>query len=115
MEWTVTSSLKSSGESLVSLELLYGYAELAGIADDRVTLRIGRLPFDEGWNATAVDGASARVELPQPIAVTALAGLRVRAASPLGLSAYELDGTAGAACTEYVEAATPGRPIGCML
>jgi hypothetical protein len=40
--------------------------------------------------------------------VSAAAGLRVRASSPVGLSSYELDGTAGAACTEYVEAATPG-------
>ncbi|MEJ7600319.1 MAG: hypothetical protein WKG01_20585 [Kofleriaceae bacterium] len=32
----------------------------------------------------------------------------MRASSPAGLSAYELDGTAGAGCREYVEAAVPG-------
>ncbi len=95
-------------ETLINLDLMYGYVEAAGIAGDRVTLRAGRLPFDDGWGASAIDGGSARVELPQPIAVSAAAGLRVRAASPLGLSSYELDGTAGAACREYVEAATPG-------
>src|SRR5205085_2360230 len=48
------------GESLVSLELLYGYVELAGIADNRVTVRIGRLPFDDGWGTSATDGTSVR-------------------------------------------------------
>ncbi len=96
------------GESLINLDLLYGYIELAGIADDRVTLRIGRVLADDGWGTTAVDGVAARVELPPPIAVSASAGLRVRASSPLGLSAFELDGTTGAGCREYVEAATPG-------
>jgi hypothetical protein len=95
-------------ESLVNLDLLYGFLSIEGIADDRVSLRIGRLPVDDGWGATAIDGGSLRLELPQPIAVTAAAGLRVRASSPVGLSAYELDGTAGAACREYVEGATPG-------
>jgi hypothetical protein len=63
---------------------------------------------DEGWGTTGVDGGSVRVELPPPLAITATGGLRVRAASPLGVSAYELDGTSGAGCREYVEAATPG-------
>ena len=94
-------------ETLINLDILYGYAEVAGLAD-RVTLRVGRVPFDDGWGSSAMDGGSVRVELPQPIAVSAAAGLRVRASSPVGLSSYELDGTAGAACTEYVEAATPG-------
>src|SRR5687768_11691879 len=96
------------GESLISLELLYGYLEVSGIADDRVTLRVGRLLADDGWGTSAVDGVSTRVELPQPVALTASAGVRVRASSLLGISEYELDGTAGAACREYVEAATPG-------
>ena len=95
-------------EQLVNLDLMYGYLELAGIADDRVTLRIGRVLADDGWGTSAIDGVAGRVELPPPIAISASAGLRVRASSPLGLSAYELDGTAGAACREYVEAATPG-------
>jgi hypothetical protein len=96
-------------ESLINLDMLYGFAEVGGIADDRVTLRLGRLPFDDGWGASAIDGGSARVELPQPVAITAAAGFRVRASSPLGLSSYELDGTSGAACREYVEASVPGE------
>jgi hypothetical protein len=56
-----------------------------------------------------VDGAAARFDVPStPLAISASAGLRVRASSPLGLSAYELDGTSGAACQEYVEGPTPG-------
>ncbi|MBS1120978.1 MAG: hypothetical protein H6Q90_3206 [Deltaproteobacteria bacterium] len=95
-------------ESLIDLDLLYGYLELSGIADDRMTLRLGRVLADDGWGTTAVDGAAARLELPQPLAISASAGLRVRAKSPLGISAFELDGTSGAGCREYVEAATPG-------
>ncbi len=95
-------------ESLIDLDLLYGYLELSGIADDRVIVRAGRVLSDDGWGATAIDGGQIRVELPQPVAITASAGLRVRASSPVGLSSYELDGTAGAGCREYVEAATPG-------
>jgi len=58
---------------------------------------------------TGVDGGAARLEVPgTPLAVAASTGLRVRAGSLLGLAAYELDGTSGAACQEYVEGATPG-------
>lgn len=97
------------GESVASLELLYGYLELAGLLDDRLTLRTGRVLADDGWGTTGVDGGEARLEVPSlPVAISASAGLRVRASSPLGLSAYELDGTSGAACQEYVEGATPG-------
>jgi hypothetical protein len=97
------------GESVASLELLYGYLELAGMFDDRLTLRLGRVLADDGWGTTAIDGGELRGELPAlPVAITAAAGFRVRAGSPLGLSAYELDGTSGAACQEYVEGATPG-------
>jgi hypothetical protein len=97
------------GESVASLELLYGYLELAGMFDDRLTLRIGRVLADDGWGTTGVDGGEARLEVPNlPVAISASAGFRVRASSPLGLAAYELDGTAGAACQEYVEGATPG-------
>src|SRR5262245_35032768 len=97
------------GESVASLELLYGYLELAGMFDDRLTLRIGRVLADDGWGTTGVDGGEARFAVPAlPVAVSASAGFRVRASSPLGLSGYELDGTSGAACQEYVEGATPG-------
>ena len=67
---------------------------------------------DDGWGTYGVDGATARFELPVPLAVSASAGLRVRAASPLGLAAFELDGTSGAGCQEYVEGPTPGAGRG---
>jgi hypothetical protein len=96
-------------ESVASFELLYGYLELAGLIDDRLTLQIGRVLADDGWGTTGIDGGAARFEVPSlPLAVSASAGLRVRASSPLGLAAYELDGTSGAACQEYVEGPTPG-------
>ena len=94
-------------DQLASLQLLYGFVELDGMFDDALSVKVGRILADESWGTTAVDGASARVELPQPIAISASAGLHVRAASPLGIAAYELDGTSGAGCTEYVEGATP--------
>src|SRR5678815_3644650 len=97
------------GESVASLDLLYGYLELGGLLDDRLTIQLGRVLADDGWGMTGVDGGAARLEVPgTPLAVAASAGLRVRAGSPLGLAAYELDGTSGAACQEYVEGATPG-------
>jgi hypothetical protein len=97
------------GESVASLELLYGYLQLDGLFDDRLTLQIGRVLADDGWGTTGIDGGAARFEVPSaPLAISASAGLRVRASSPLGLSAYELDGTSGAACQEYVEGPTPG-------
>jgi len=95
-------------DSVAGFQLLYGYLELAGIGDDRATIRLGRVLADEGWGTTGIDGGSARIELPPPLAVTAAGGLRVRASSPLGVTAYELDGTSGAGCREYVEAAAPG-------
>jgi hypothetical protein len=95
-------------DSVAGLELLYGYLELAGIADDRATIRVGRVLADDGWGTAGVDGGSVRVELPPPVVVTATGGLRVRAGSPLGVTAYELDGTSGVGCREYVEAAAPG-------
>jgi hypothetical protein len=97
------------GESVASLDVLYGYLELAGLFDDRLTIQLGRVLGDDGWGTAAVDGGALRLEVPGlPIAVSASAGLRVRASSPLGLAAFELDGTSGAACQEYVEAAAPG-------
>src|SRR5262249_23490025 len=80
-------------ESAIGLDLLYGYLQLEGMFEDRLTLQIGRILADDGWGTTAYDGAAAKFELPQPIAISANAGLRVRASSPLGLASYELDGT----------------------
>jgi hypothetical protein len=95
-------------DSVAALDLLYAHLTFEGLADDRVTLQLGRVLVDDGWGTSGLDGGTARVELPMPIAITAAAGLRVRAASPLALSAFELDGTSGAGCQEYVEGPTPG-------
>ena len=97
------------GASAASLELLYGYVELAGLVDDRLTVQVGRVLADDGWGTSAVDGATGRLAVPEtPLTVSAIAGLAVRAGSPLGIAAYELDGTSGAACQEFVEGPTPG-------
>ena len=96
-------------ESTAALDLLYGFVALDGLADDALAIKLGRVLIDDGWGSSGLDGGTARYELPSvPVAVTAAAGLRVRAASPLGLSAFELDGTSGAGCQEYVEGPTPG-------
>lgn len=94
-------------ESIAALDLLYGYVEVAGIAE-RATLQLGRVLVDDGWGTSGIDGARVRVELPAPLAIEAVGGLRVRASSVLGLAAYELDGTSGAGCREYVEGTAPG-------
>lgn len=97
------------GESVAGLDLMYGFLRVDGLADDRLSLQLGRILADDGWGTTAFDGATAELAVPStPLAVTASAGLRVRASSPLGVAAYELDGTSGAACQEYVEGPTPG-------
>jgi hypothetical protein len=96
-------------ESVAGLDLLYGHVSIDGIAGGRASLQLGRVLVDDGWGTSGVDGGTVRVEVPStPLAVSVTGGLRVRASSPLGLSAYELDGTSGAGCREYVEAATPG-------
>jgi hypothetical protein len=96
-------------DQTVALELMYGYLQLDGLLDDRLTVRLGRILADDSAAPVAFDGAAARVELPAaPLAVSASAGLRVRASSPLGVSSYELDGTSGAGCREYVEGPQPG-------
>ncbi len=96
-------------DSSAGLDLLYGFMSLDGLADDALDIKLGRILIDDGWGASALDGVTTRYDLPSvPLAVTAAAGLRVRQASPLGLSAFELDGTSGAGCREYVEGATPG-------
>ncbi len=96
-------------DSSASLDLLYGFVAIDGLADDALSVNLGRVLVDDGWGSSGLDGGTARYELPSvPLVVTAAGGLRVRAASPLGVSAYELDGTSGAGCREYVEGPTPG-------
>lgn len=94
---------------VTGIELMYGYLSLEGLVDDRLTIDVGRTLADDGWGTTAIDGARARFDVPAlPVEVSAQGGLRVRANSPLGVPAYELDGTSGARCQEYVKGPTPG-------
>lgn len=93
---------------VAGLDLMYGFLEIEGLADDRLDAKLGRILIDDGWGTGAFDGGQVRLELPLPVAVTASAGLRVRQSSYLGVSQYELDGTSGADCQEYVEGPTPG-------
>lgn len=95
-------------ESVLGLDLLYGYLQVDGLVDDRVTVQVGRILADDGWGQAGFDGIAAKVAPPAPVVVSASAGLRVRASSPLGVAGYELDGTSGAGCREYVEGPTPG-------
>ncbi len=96
-------------EWIANLDLMFGYLEVDGLLDDRLTAQLGRILADDGWGTTAFDGGSVRYALPStPVTLSASGGLRVRAASPLGVATYELDGTSGAGCREYVEGPTPG-------
>lgn len=94
-------------DASLAVQMLYGYVAVDGLAD-RVDLRIGRQIGVDALDWWAVDGIAARVHLPWRLAVSAIAGARVRAASPLGTGAMDLDGTDGADCREYVEGPTAG-------
>ena len=65
---------------------MYGYLTLEGLLDDQLTVDVGRVLVDDGWGTAAIDGARGRYDLPVPLEVSASAGLRVRASSPLGVS-----------------------------
>lgn len=95
-------------ESLVALDLLYGYVTVDGLLDDRLALRVGRQIGFEGGDVWALDGATVTVAPPGPVAIELQAGLRVRDTSPVAPARVELDGTSGADCQEYVEGPTPG-------
>jgi hypothetical protein len=93
--------------SAVALDLLYGYVSVDDLAG-RVDVRIGRQLSVDALDWWSMDGVTARVRLPGHVLVEVFGGLRVRDASPFGVSAVELDGTGGADCREYVEGPTPG-------
>jgi hypothetical protein len=96
-------------ESVLALDLLYGYLTIDHLLRDRVTIKLGRQLNLDGFDAWAIDGATVTVRTPLPIAIEATAGLRVRDTSPIAPAAVELDGTSGADCREYVEGAAPGE------
>jgi hypothetical protein len=95
-------------ESLVALDLLYGYVTVDGLFDDRLTVRIGRQIGFEGGDVWALDGVTATVRPPLPLSIEVMGGLRVRDTSPIAPARVELDGTSGVDCQEYVEGPTPG-------
>ncbi len=94
--------------SSLALDLLYGYLAIDGLLDGALDLRVGRQIALDPLDSWALDGATARLRTPGPVAIELGAGLRVRDASPAGAAVFELDGTTGADCREYVEGATPG-------
>ncbi len=91
----------------IGLDLTYGYLAVDGLAG-RVDLRVGRQLEIDALDWWSVDGVTARVHTPWPVLFEATAGLRVRDKSPLGSGDFDLDGTSGADCHEYVEGPTPG-------
>ncbi len=93
--------------SSIGLDLLYGYVAIDGLAG-RVDVRIGRQLTVDALDWWSLDGVTARVHTPWPVLFEAVAGLRVRDRSPLGSGEFDLDGTAGADCHEYVEGPTAG-------
>lgn len=95
-------------DSVAGLDLMYGFLQIDGLFDDALRVQLGRILIDDGWSTGAYDGGGVRIALPVPIAVEASAGVRVRQSSFLGVSQYELNGTSGANCQEYVEGPTPG-------
>lgn len=98
-------------DSTLALSLLYGHLSIDGLWDDRLSLRVGRIADVDATGALPLDGLAVRADLAEHVRLSATAGLAVRDSSPLGVSSYELDGTSGAACREYVEAlgGQPGR------
>lgn len=94
--------------SVIALQLLYGYLHVDGLLDERVAFDAGRLVGNDGFEYFSVDGVRVHATLHRLVTARATAGVRVREASPLGMAASELDGNAGADCREYVEGATPG-------
>ncbi|MBP8810633.1 MAG: hypothetical protein KBG48_29875 [Kofleriaceae bacterium] len=95
------------GAEAVALVVPYGYLAVDGLGG-RVDLRLGRTMRFDDLGANGLDGLTALVHTGAPVAVGVEVGLRVRDRSPLAWGGADLDGTTGADCREYVEAATPG-------
>jgi hypothetical protein len=102
-------------DGALQLDVLYAYAAAEDLAGGALDLYAGRQLTFDALDFVAFDGVRGRLEGRLPLAVEALAGVRVREASPFGGPWTELDGSAGGECQEYVEGAAPGsgawRPI----
>jgi len=94
--------------SSLALDLLYAYLEIEGLAGGLADVQVGRQVRMDLLDSWAFDGATLTLHTPWHLGVEVAGGLRLRDSSPLAPSAYELDGTSGADCREYVEGATPG-------
>jgi hypothetical protein len=92
-----------------ALSLLYGHLSVDGLLGGRLSLQVGRIAAFDATGALPIDGVAARAAVAAHVEVRASAGLAVRDSSWLSASAGELDGTSGADCQEYVEAAA-GQP-----
>jgi hypothetical protein len=60
---TVSSALDVIPElasDVTGIELMYGYLTLDGLLDDAMSINVGRVLVDDGWGATAIDGAAAK-------------------------------------------------------
>lgn len=102
-------------DSAIALGLLYGHLTVEGLLGGRLTVQLGRLAPIDATGAIPFDGAAARLSVATHLEVRVGTGLAVRDSSPLAFAGGELDGTSGAACEEFVEAAdqasaqAPGR------
>ncbi|HTM19132.1 MAG TPA: hypothetical protein VL172_01440, partial [Kofleriaceae bacterium] len=77
--------------------------------DGLLDVKLGRQLEVDTLDWWSYDGASARVKTPWHVAAEVGGGLAVRESSPLASPTFELDGTSGGQCQEYVEGATPGE------
>lgn len=89
--------------SSLALDLLYAYVAIEDLAGGVVDLEIGRQVRMDLLDSWAYDGVTAEVHTPWHLGIEVAGGLRLLDSSPLAPSAYELDGTSGADCREYVE------------
>lgn len=97
--------------SALALQVLAGYVRYSGWWQGRGVLDVGRQGHSDGFEWFAIDGATLTAAPTRGLDLAVTAGWRVRAASPLGWAGWELDGTSGAGCMEYVEGATPGTGV----
>ena len=89
--------------SSLALDLLYAYVAIEDLGGGVLDLTIGRQVRMDLLDAWAYDGVTAEIHTPWHVGIELAGGLRLLDSSPLAPSAYELDGTSGADCREYVE------------
>jgi hypothetical protein len=93
----------------MAVDVLYGYFAVDDLFGGILDVHVGRHLQMDTLDWWSYDGASVRAETPWYVAVEANAGLAVRESSPLASPTFELDGTSGGQCLEYVEADMAGE------